>query len=286
MLREGAIAAGLTALMILVFLGSWRSTLIVLISIPLSILTSIAVLSALGETINTMTLGGLALAVGILVDDSTVTIENTHRLLDEGAEYEKGILEGAAGIALPTLVSTLAISCVFISVVFLEGAPRYLFTPQGYAVVFAMLASYAISRTLVPIINRFLLRAEYDEHRRENPNPGFFARFNRAFNERFDQFRSFYTWVLDGFIRHRFIVPLIGVLRVWDSGRVGDLRRPRFLPDRRRRPHPAPCARPGPHAHRGHREIFPGRGRPYPRRDPRIRPRPHPRQYRPAAAAL
>ena len=147
--------------MILVFLGSWRSTLIVLISIPLSILTSIAVLSALGETINTMTLGGLALAVGILVDDSTVTIENTHRVLDEGMEYDKGIEEGAAGIALPTLVSTLAISCVFISVVFLEGAPRYLFTPQGYAVVFAMLASYTISRTLVPIINRFLLRAEY-----------------------------------------------------------------------------------------------------------------------------
>ena len=210
-LREGAIAAGLTALMILVFLGSWRSTLIVLISIPLSILTSIAVLSALGETINTMTLGGLALAVGILVDDSTVTIENTHRLLDEGAEYETGILEGAAGIALPTLVSTLAISCVFVSVVFLEGAPRYLFTPQGYAVVFAMIASYTISRTLVPIINRFLLRAEYDEHRRENPNPGLFARFNRAFNARFDQFRSFYTWVLDSFIRHPFIVPLIGV---------------------------------------------------------------------------
>lgn len=210
-LREAAIAAGLTALMILVFLGSWRSTLIVLISIPLSILTSIAVLSALGETINTMTLGGLALAVGILVDDSTVTIENTHRLLDEGAEYEKGILEGAAGIALPTLVSTLAISCVFVSVVFLEGAPRYLFTPQGYAVVFAMIASYTISRTLVPIINRYLLRSEYEELHRENPNPGLFARFNRGFNAKFDQFRNFYTWVLDSFIRHPFIVPLIGV---------------------------------------------------------------------------
>jgi multidrug efflux pump subunit AcrB len=215
-LREGAIAAGLTGLMILVFLGSWRSTLIVLISIPLSILTSIAVLSALGETINTMTLGGLALAVGILVDDSTVTIENTHRVLDEGMEYEKGIEEGAAGIALPTLVSTLAISCVFVSVVFLEGAPRYLFTPQGYAVVFAMLASYVISRTLVPIINRALLRAEYLNHGHDNP--GFFGRFQRGFNDRFERFRSFYTWVLHGFINRRFIVPLIGVLVFGTAG--------------------------------------------------------------------
>ncbi len=209
-LREGAIAAGLTGLMILIFLGSWRSTLIVLISIPLSILTSIAVLSALGETINTMTLGGLALAVGILVDDSTVTIENTHRVLDEGMEYDKGIEEGAAGIALPTLVSTLAISCVFVSVVFLEGAPRYLFTPQGYAVVFAMLASYTISRTLVPIINRILLRAEYLG--RDHDNPGFFGRFQRGFNDRFERFRNFYAWVLHGFIAHRFIIPVIGVV--------------------------------------------------------------------------
>ena len=113
-LREGAIAAGLTALMILLFLGSWRSTIVVMVSIPLSILASIAVMSALGETINTMTLGGLALAVGILVDDSTVTIENTHRLLDDGHPFDRGVLEGAAGIAIPTLVSTLAISCVFI----------------------------------------------------------------------------------------------------------------------------------------------------------------------------
>ena len=129
MLREGAIAAGLTALMILIFLGSWRSTIVVMISIPLSILTSIAVLSALGETINTMTLGGLALAVGILVDDSTVTIENTHRLLEEGGDFDEAVLEGAAGIAVPTLISTLAICCVFVSVFFLQGAAKYLFTP-------------------------------------------------------------------------------------------------------------------------------------------------------------
>jgi multidrug efflux pump subunit AcrB len=215
-LREGAIAAGLTALMILIFLGSWRSTLIVLVSIPLSILTSIAVLSALGETINTLTLGGLALAVGILVDDSTVTIENTHRLLDEGHDFDKGIEEGAAGIALPTLVSTLAISCVFISVVFLEGAPKYLFTPQGFAVVFAMLASYTLSRTLVPIINRILLRAEYDQHNRENP--GFFGRFNRSFNAGFDRFRNFYEWALKGLISHRFIVPIIAAVVLGTAG--------------------------------------------------------------------
>ena len=162
-LREGAIAAGLTALMILLFLGSWRSTFVVMVSIPLSILTSIAVLSALGQTINTMTLGGLALAVGILVDDSTVTIENTHRLLEEGQEFDSAVLEGAAGIAVPTLISTLAICCVFVSVFFLQGASKYLFTPLAMAVVFAMLASYGISRTLTPIIIRQLLRREHDQ---------------------------------------------------------------------------------------------------------------------------
>src|ERR1700761_1387749 len=158
-LREGAIAAGLTALMIMLFLGSWRSTLVVMVSIPLSILTSIAVLSALGETINTMTLGGLALAVGILVDDSTVTIENTHRLLDEDHKsLSYATLHGAAEIAVPTLVSTLAISCVFTSVVFLEGPAKYLFTPLGLAVVFAILASYGLSRTLTPITIGLLLK--------------------------------------------------------------------------------------------------------------------------------
>src|SRR6201995_3182462 len=141
-LREGAIAAGLTALMILLFLGSWRSTVVVMVSIPLSILTSIAVLSALGETINTMTLGGLALAIGILVDDSTVTIENTHRLLEGGTPFDAAVREGAAGIAVPTRISPLAICCVFVSVFFLQSAARYLFTPLAMAVVFAMLTSY------------------------------------------------------------------------------------------------------------------------------------------------
>jgi multidrug efflux pump subunit AcrB len=163
-LREGAIAAGLTALMILLFLGSWRSTIVVMVSIPLSILTSLAVLSALGETINTMTLGGLALAVGILVDDSTVTIENTHRLLDEGGmPFDEAVLEGAAGIAVPTLISTLAI-CACSSACLSCTAPRAICSRRwAMAVVFAMLASYGMSRTLTPIIIRLLLRKEYDQ---------------------------------------------------------------------------------------------------------------------------
>jgi len=207
-LREGAIAAGLTAVMILIFLGSWRSTFVVMVSIPLSILTSIAVLAALGQTINTMTLGGLALAVGILVDDSTVTIENTHRLLEEDKPFDSAVLEGAAGIAVPTLISTLAICCVFVSVFFLQGAARYLFTPLAMAVVFAMLASYAISRTLTPIMIRLLLRAE---HRGHGPASGPLARFHAAFNARFDRFRDFYGWMLAGILHRRIVTPAVAV---------------------------------------------------------------------------
>jgi multidrug efflux pump subunit AcrB len=158
-LREGVIAASLTALMILLFLGSWRSTLIIAISIPLSILSSIIVLSALGETMNTMTLGGLALAIGILVDDATVTIENIHRHMGKQSLRES-VLTGASEIAAPTLVSTLTICIVFVSVVFLTGPAKYLFTPMALAVVFAMLASYVLSRTLVPVLANFLLGAE------------------------------------------------------------------------------------------------------------------------------
>src|ERR1700747_374123 len=183
-LREGAIAAGLTGLMILLFLGSWRSTLIVLISIPLSILTSIIVLHFLGETLNTMTLGGLALAVGILVDDSTVTIENTHRLRREGMSLAAATVHGSAGIAVPTMVSTLAISCVFTSVVFLEGPAKFLFTPLGLAVVFAMLASYALSRTLTPVIIGLLLKGEH--HDATSGSGGWFARLHQAFEHGFE----------------------------------------------------------------------------------------------------
>jgi multidrug efflux pump subunit AcrB len=209
LLREGAIAAGLTALMIVLFLGSWRSTLVVMVSIPLAILSSLIVLYFLGDTINTMTLGGLALAIGILVDDSTVTIENTHRLLtEEHMPLPRATLHGAAEIAVPTLVSTLAISCVFISVVFLHGPAKYLFTPLGMAVVFAMLASYIFSRTLTPITIGLLLKGE-----RHGPEAqsGFFGRLFARFEHGFEIMRAHYTEILHTLVTHRLIVPLIAV---------------------------------------------------------------------------
>lgn len=211
-LREGAIAAGLTAMMILLFLGSWRSTVVVMISIPLAILTSLTVLYFLGETLNTMTLGGLALAVGILVDDSTVTIENTHRLwTEEGLPLSEATLHGAAEIAVPTLVSTLAISCVFTSVVFLDGPAKYLFTPLGLAVVFAMLASYGLSRTLTPITIGLLLKGE--RHHGDGAAPtGFFSRFTAAFNRNFERLRDGYAKLLTVLLRRWAIVPIVGVL--------------------------------------------------------------------------
>jgi multidrug efflux pump subunit AcrB len=215
-LREGAIAAGLTGLMILLFLGSWRSTVIVLISIPLSILTSIIVLHFLGETLNTMTLGGLALAVGILVDDSTVTIENTHRLRGEGMGLAAATLHGSAGIAVPTMVSTLAISCVFTSVVFLEGPAKFLFTPLGFAVVFAMLASYALSRTLTPVLIGLLLRGEH--HDATPDSGGRFARFHQAFERGFERFRRGYVRVLIMLLMRRSIIPVIVVLMLTLGG--------------------------------------------------------------------
>jgi multidrug efflux pump subunit AcrB len=218
-LREGAIAAGLTALMIVLFLGSWRSTLVVMISIPLSILTSVVVLYFLGHTLNTMTLGGLALAVGILVDDSTVTIENTHRLLsEEGMPLPQATLHGAAGIAVPTLVSTLAISCVFTSVVFLEGPAKYLFTPLGLAVVFAMLASYGLSRTLTPITIGLLTKGEH--HGEPKTALGrLFARGHHAFERGFERMRQGYVGILTTLLDRAFIVPAIAVV-VLGSGAV------------------------------------------------------------------
>ena len=162
--HESVIAALLTATMILIFLGSWRSTLVVAVSIPLSILCSLAALYALGKTLNVMTLGGLALAVGILVDDATVEIENIHRNLAMGKPLKQAILDGAQQIAGPTFVSTLTICAVFVSVVFLDGPPQFLFTPLAMAVVFAMLASYLLSRTLVPVMVHYLLPAEIAAH--------------------------------------------------------------------------------------------------------------------------
>src|SRR5271169_4348860 len=210
--REGAIAAALTALMILVFLGSWRSTLVVMISIPLAILTSLVVLYFLGETLNTMTLGGLALAVGILVDDSTVTIENTHRLwTEEGKPLPEATLHGAAGIAVPTLVSTLAIACVFTSVVFLEGPAKFLFTPLGLAVVFAMLASYGLSRTLTPIVIGLLLKGEHHDTA-DQVRRSWLGKLFDAFTRGFERMRAEYAVLLEYLLHHRFLVPLTAAL--------------------------------------------------------------------------
>src|ERR1700719_101294 len=176
-LREAVIAACLTGLMILLFLGSWRSTLIIAVSIPLSILVSVLCLSALGQTINIMTLGGLALAVGMLVDDATVEIENTNRNLAMGKPTIQAILDGAQQIAVPALVSTLCICIVFLPMFFLGGVARYLFVPLAEAVVFAMLASYVLSRTLVPTLAMYLLRVK--EHFSGSHN--LLVLFQRAF---------------------------------------------------------------------------------------------------------
>jgi len=199
-IREGVIAAALTALMILLFLGSWRSTLIIAISIPLSILTSVIVLSLLGETINTMTLGGLALAVGILVDDATVTIENIERFLEEGRPLREAILEGAAQIAVPALVSTLCICIVFLPMFFLGGVARYLFVPLAEAVVFAMLASYVLSRTLVPTLAMYLL---HEKQHHGAASSGLFTRFQRGFERQFERVRGAYHFILDKLVFHR-----------------------------------------------------------------------------------
>jgi multidrug efflux pump subunit AcrB len=198
-LREALIAAGLTAMMILLFLGSWRSTVIVCISIPLSILTSVFLLSLLGHTINVMTLGGLALAVGILVDDATVEIENTHRNLAMHKPLIQAVLDGASQIAVPTLVATLSICIVFVPVLLLTGTARYLFTPLAMAVVFAMLASYLLSRTLVPTMMAYLLRSELENaHRR-----GLFERGHELFNRMFEALRYRYMGLLNWSLHHR-----------------------------------------------------------------------------------
>ncbi len=189
-IREALIAACLTALMILLFLGNWRSTLIIAISIPLSILVSICVMSALGETINIMTLGGLALAVGILVDDATVEIENINRNLAQGKETVRAILDGAQQIAVPAFVSTLCICIVFVPMFFLTGVAKFLFVPLAEAVVFAMLASYLLSRTLVPTLAMYLLRGHHGEEHSTGNDP--FSRIQRGFTRGFERMRHGY----------------------------------------------------------------------------------------------
>ena len=205
-IREAVIAAVLTGLMILLFLGSWRSTIIIAISIPLSILTSIIILGFLGQTINIMTLGGLALAVGILVDDATVTIENIERYIEEDLPLNEAILEGAAQISVPALVSTLCICIVFFPMFFLSGVSRYLFVPLAEAVVFAMLASYVLSRTLVPTLAMYLLKA-HDHNVRPSQNT--LARFQRAFERSFESVRNGYQGVLARLVGARLLfVPM------------------------------------------------------------------------------
>jgi CzcA family heavy metal efflux pump len=201
-LREALIAACLTAVMILLFLGSWRSTLIIAISIPLSILTSIIFLSVLGETINIMTLGGLALAVGILVDDATVTIENIHGFLSSGKATEEAILLGAEQIAVPALVSTLSICIVFVPMFLLTGVARYLFVPMAEAVVFAMLASYLLSRTLVPTMAKYLLKAHAEEGAHA-PSKNPLVLFQAWFERGFERIRTGYRGLLVACVRHR-----------------------------------------------------------------------------------
>ncbi|KND62241.1 Cation/multidrug efflux pump [Candidatus Burkholderia verschuerenii] len=199
--REALIAAALTAAMILLFLGNWRSTCIIAVSIPLSILSSLIALHALGQTINIMTLGGLALAVGILVDDATVTIENIERHLHMGIDLHEAILEGAGEIAVPALVSTLCICIVFVPMFFLTGVARFLFVPLAEAVVFAMLASYVLSRTLVPTLAMLLMGHAHAAD--ANAKPNLFMRLHRRFDHGFERMRGTYIVILSTLLVHR-----------------------------------------------------------------------------------
>jgi len=223
--KEAVVAACLTAIMILVFLGSWRSTIIIAVSIPLSILCSFIMLYALGQTVNIMTLGGMALAVGILVDDATVAIENINRFLESGKDLEGSILDGSAQIAVPALVSTLSICIVFVPMFFLSGVARYLFVPMAEAVVFAMLASYLLSRTLVPTMAKYLLKEHDDaqaETNRVSRNP--FTRFQLLFEAGFERLRSGYLRLLTLCVDHApvflilflaFALVTVGFLTPW-----------------------------------------------------------------------
>ena len=219
--REGVIAAALTSLMILLFLGSWRSTVIIAISIPLAILGSIILLSVFGETLNIMTLGGLALAVGILVDDATVTIENINWHLEHGKDVETAIMDGARQIVTPAFVSLLCICIVFVPMFFLEGVARFLFVPMAEAVMFAMICSFILSRTLVPTMSKYLLKPHAaahtsDEQMRLPPSRNPLVRFQRAFEARFERVRATYHGMLDLALAHRrpFVVGFLAFVLV------------------------------------------------------------------------
>lgn len=212
--REALIAACLTAAMILLFLGSWRSTIIIAVSIPLSVICSLLMLAALGETINIMTLGGLALAVGILVDDATVEIENINRNLEEGKEVEQAILDGAAQIAIPAFVSTLSICIVFVPMFFLGGVARYLFVPLAEAVVFAMLASYFLSRTIVPTMAKYLLKPHDPDTEKAGKSRNPFTRFQLIFEYYFEKLRNGYHGILNFCLGNRALF-LFSIVAFW-----------------------------------------------------------------------
>src|SRR5437899_4317068 len=201
--REALIAAALTACMILLFLGDWRPTIVISISIPLSIFVSIILLGAIGETINIMTLGGLGLAVGILVDDATVDIENIERNRAMGKEMRQAILDGAQQIAVPAFVSTLSICIVFVPMFFLSGVAKFLFVPLAEAVVFAMLASYLLSRTLVPTLLMYLMHGHEHESHGSSGRAGFLKRFQQGFENRFERLRESYHRTLSACMERR-----------------------------------------------------------------------------------
>ena len=289
-LKEGTIAAALTAIMILLFIGSWRSTVIIALSIPLSVLASLACLSALGETINLMTLGGLALAVGILVDDATVEIENVHRQMAMGKPLITAILDGAQEIALPAFVSTLCICIVFVPMFFLTGVARFLFVPLAEAVVFAMLASYVLSRTLVPTLVMYFYRnspytghGEEDEHTDEPPPRGWFAPFiliQRAFERGFSHLRHRYRNLLSAILGKRgafaigFLAFLPRHLSPRPTARAG------LLSEGRWRPVPPAFPRAQRHAHRGDGQAGRTGGPDDPQRGAQGGTGGHPGQYR------
>ena len=279
-LHEALIAACLTAAMILLFLGDWRSTVIIAVSIPLSIMTSVIILSALGETINIMTLGGLALAVGILVDDATVAIENIDRNLSMGKSVRDAILDGSQEIAVPALVSTLCICIVFVPMFFLAGVARYLFVPLAEAVVFAMLASYLLSRTLVPTMALYLLKAENAPGVDHSWQRGLFHRYQAAFERGFERLRAGYRNALGVVLDRPTTSALVVVGFCAASMAPRAAPRPRLLPRGRRRPDSAAPPRADRAAHRGDGPPRRPGGRRYPRRRARRRPRDDSRQHR------
>ena len=242
--------------MILLFLGSWRSTVIIAISIPLSILGAIVMLSAIGETLNIMTLGGLALAVGILVDDATVTIENINYHLEQGKPVDAAILDGANQIVTPAFVSLLCICIVFVPMFFLTGVARFLFVPMAEAVMFAMIWSFILSRTLVPTMANYLLKP-HAHHEGDGPPPiaQSAGRFQRGFEARFERLRGGYRELLALALAHR--ADLRDRLPRLCRGLVpaGAVPRAQLLPRGRCRQHPDACPHPGRHARRGDRQA-------------------------------